>query len=59
MRLGIALLPKHREKQAVIQGRSIAENTLISSYRAFSNVLGLIDQRKANAGHAEKIGNSR
>jgi ABC-type sugar transport system ATPase subunit len=55
MRRGIALLPKHREKQAVIQGRSIAENTLISGYRAFSNALGLIDRRKANAVTAEKI----
>jgi ABC-type sugar transport system ATPase subunit len=55
MRRGIALLPKHREHQAVIQGRSIMENTLISSYRRFSSALGLIDQRRAREVTAEKI----
>ncbi len=55
MKRGIALLPKHREKQAVIQGRTIAENTLISSYRSFSTALGLIDQRKVDAVTADKI----
>jgi ABC-type sugar transport system ATPase subunit len=55
VRLGIALLPKHRERQAVIQGRSIADNMLISSYNKFQNALGLIDQGRANAVTAEKI----
>jgi len=55
MRHGFALLPKHREHQAVIPGRSIAENTLISSYRRISNALGLIDRRRANEITTEKI----
>lgn len=46
---GIGFLPKHREKQAVIQGRSIAENTLISSYRSISNRLGLIHEPRGEA----------
>ena len=59
MRLGIALLPKHREKQAVIQGRSIADNTLISSYKRFSNALGLIDKKRSNAVTRDKINEFR
>ncbi|KNY15662.1 hypothetical protein AKG11_17715 [Shinella sp. SUS2] len=55
MKHRIALLPKHRERQAVIQGRSIAENTLISSYRQFSTALGLIDSRRARQVTADKI----
>jgi ABC-type sugar transport system ATPase subunit len=55
MKHRIALLPKHRERQAVIQGRSIAENTLISSYRQFSTALGLIDSGRARQVTAEKI----
>jgi ABC-type sugar transport system ATPase subunit len=55
MKHRIALLPKHRERQAVIQGRSIAENTLISSYRQFSTALGLIDSRRARDVTAGKI----
>ncbi|OCP19362.1 MULTISPECIES: sugar ABC transporter ATP-binding protein [unclassified Ensifer] len=55
MKHGIALLPKHRERQAVIQGRSIAENTLISSYKQVSNALGLIDNQRAYAATAAKI----
>ncbi|WP_119389458.1 sugar ABC transporter ATP-binding protein [Taklimakanibacter lacteus] len=49
IRHGIGFLPKHRERQAVIPGRSIVENTLISSYRSFSNALGLIDETRAEA----------
>lgn len=52
---GIGFLPKHREKQAVIPGRSIAENTLISSYRSISNVLGLIDEPRAETITREKM----
>ena len=55
MKHRIALLPKHRERQAVIQGRSLAENTLISSYRQFSTALGLIDSRRAHDVTADKI----
>jgi ABC-type sugar transport system ATPase subunit len=55
MRRGIALLPKHREHQAVIPGRSIAENILISSYRSISNALGLIDARRAREVSTAKI----
>ncbi|MEQ1941575.1 sugar ABC transporter ATP-binding protein [Mesorhizobium sp. VNQ89] len=55
MKRGIALLPKHRERQAVIQGRSIIENTLISSYRQFSTALGLIDGKRARAVTGDKI----
>jgi ABC-type sugar transport system ATPase subunit len=49
IRHGIGFLPKHRERQAVIPGRSIVENTLISSYRSISNALGLIDEPRAAA----------
>jgi ABC-type sugar transport system ATPase subunit len=59
MRFGIALLPKHREKQAVIQGRSIADNILISSYQRFSNALGLIDKKRSNAVTRDKINEFR
>lgn len=55
MKHRIAMLPKHRERQAVIQGRSIAENTLISSYRQFSTALGLIDISRAREVTAGKI----
>lgn len=55
MKHGIALLPKHRERQAVIQGRTIAENMLISSYRQFSTAFGLIDARRAGEVTAGKI----
>ena len=50
--LGIALLPKHREAQAVIHNRSVEENTLLSSYRRFANGLGLINGRQASAAAA-------
>lgn len=39
---GIAFLPKHREAQGVIHGRSVEENTLISSYEAFADRFGWI-----------------
>lgn len=55
IRHGIGFLPKHRERQAVIPGRSIIENTLISSYRSISNGLGLIDERRAEAIAREKM----
>ncbi|MCA8907545.1 MAG: sugar ABC transporter ATP-binding protein [Rhodospirillaceae bacterium] len=50
---GIALLPKHREAQAVVQNRSVEENTLLASYRRFANSLGLINGRRASAAAAE------
>ncbi len=44
---GVVFLPKHREAQAVIHGRSVEENTLISSYRQFSDRLGFLAQVRA------------
>jgi len=55
MRHGIVLLPKHRERQAVIQRRSLLENILISGYRQFSTALGLIDQAQVQRVSEEKI----
>jgi len=55
MQHGIALLPKHRERQAVIQRRSILENMLISSYRQFSTPFGLIDRTRAQKVSEDKI----
>jgi ABC-type sugar transport system ATPase subunit len=55
IRHGIGFLPKHRERQAVIPRRTIAENTLISSYRSISNALGLIDEPRAAAITREKM----
>jgi len=55
IRHGIGFLPKHRERQAVIPGRSIVENTLISSYRSISTALGLIDEPRAAAITREKM----
>ena len=53
MHLGVALLPKHREAQAVIQNRSVEENTLLSSYRRFLTAIGVIRGRRASAAAAE------
>jgi ABC-type sugar transport system ATPase subunit len=52
---GIVLLAKQREQQGVIPGRSIEENTLISSYRAVSNALGMIRSGEAHRITIEKI----
>jgi ABC-type sugar transport system ATPase subunit len=43
-RYGIAYLPKKREEQAIVHGRSVEENMLISAYPQLSTRLGLIDR---------------
>ncbi len=43
-RYGIAYLPKKREEQAIVHGRSVEENVLISAYPQFSSRLGFIDR---------------
>ena len=43
-RNGIAYLPKKREEQAIVHGRSVEENLLISAYPQLSTRLGLIDR---------------
>lgn len=52
---GVAYLAKHREQHGVIQGRSIQENLLISSYGAFTNALGFIRTGPAERIAVEKI----
>ena len=47
--LGIAYLPKNRERQAVIQNQTVEVNTLISAYRQFADRLGLLRLREARA----------
>jgi len=47
MRNGIAYLPKKREEQAVIHGRSVEENILLPIYSKLRNGAGLIDHQKS------------
>ena len=52
---GIALLPKHRESQAVIHNQSVLLNTLISSYSRFCNGLGFIKSDRARTAVKRKF----
>lgn len=45
-RHGIAYLPKKREEQAIVHGRSVEENLLLSVYPRLSTPLGLIDRQR-------------
>lgn len=49
LRLGLALLPKHREAQAIIHRRSVMDNMLISSHRLLECMGGFLSRRRSRA----------